>query len=129
MDQEALVAEFRRLLLRLEPEVGPVGLLLLVNSDEASNDSWNVIVSAAGYNHKSIATAVRELTATMREVIGKAFWPRISRVTVLKTDDPFVLAFKSTYSALPPGATLRSLYVAGVELPKAVIVEAKRRAA
>jgi hypothetical protein len=128
VDQEALVKEFRRSLRDLEKDLGRVSLLLLVAPDEQSTDSWNVVVSADAYDHKSRGAAVRDFAEALRRSLDRMYWPSIARTTVLKTDDPFVNAFNRAYSSAKPGATLHSLTISGVELPKAVVVESKQAA-
>jgi hypothetical protein len=128
VDQEALVSEFRRSLRNLEKEIGRVWLLLLVAPDEQTTDSWNVIVSADGYDRKTRGAAVRDFVGALRRSVDRAYWPSIARTTVLKKDDPFVNAFKQAYSSIKPGATLHSLNIYGIEIPKAVVVESKQAA-
>jgi len=128
VDQEALVSEFRRSLRDLEKDIGRVSLLLLVAPDEQTTDSWNVIVSADAYDHKTRGAAVRDFAEALRRSVDRAYWPSIARTTVLKKDDPFVSAFKQAYSSIKPGSTLHSLNIYGVEIPKAVVVESKQAA-
>jgi hypothetical protein len=129
MDQEVLVREFRKLATYLKKTQGGVELLLLVAPDEDTVDSWNVIVSAHGFDQKPRGEAIRELSETLRQRLSKQLWPWIARTTVLRTNDPFVLAFTRRYSSLSSGATLQAVNVAGTDIPKAVVLEASPQAA
>jgi hypothetical protein len=129
MDQEILVKEFRQLATFLKKTRGGVALLLLVAPDEDTVDAWNVIVSARGFDDMSRGEAIRELSETLRRKLSKELWPSIARTTVLRTSDPFVLAFKRRYSSLTSGATLQAVNVAGTEIPKALVLEASPQAA
>lgn len=128
MDQEALVNELRRSLIDLERDVGRVWLLLLVAPDEQTTDAWNVIVSADAYDHKTRGAAVRDFADALRRSLDREYWSSIARTTILKTDDPFVSAFKRVYSAVKPGATLHAINLSGIDIPKAVVVESKQAA-
>lgn len=65
----------------------------------------------------------------LRSTLNKSLWPTIARATVLRTSDPFVQAFTERYPGVRSGATLQAVSVSGVDLPKAVVVEANRQAA
>lgn len=129
MDQEVLVREFRQLAAHLKKTQGGVELLLLVAPDEDSVDAWNVIVSAHGFDDKPRGEAIREMSETLRRTLSKQLWPSIARTTVLRTSDPFVLAFNRRFSSLKSGATLQAVSVAGTEIPKALVLEASPQAA
>ncbi|MDQ3281546.1 MAG: hypothetical protein M3Q69_09045 [Acidobacteriota bacterium] len=129
MDQEALVTEFHKAAATVEKLYGPVSLLLLVAPDEQTTDAWNVIVSADGLDSKPRGEAVRVFTDSLRKSLSQVLWRVVARATVLRTTDPFVTAFNSRYAALSAGAALDAVSVAGVELPRVVVVEASRRAA
>jgi hypothetical protein len=129
MDQETLVKAFRKTATQLEKAYGPVALLLLVAPDEITLDSWNVIVSANGLDAKSRGEAIREVSEALRKSLNKSLWPVVARTTVLRTNDPFVQAFTRRYPALRAGSTLEAINVSGIDIPKAVVVEANRKAA
>ena len=129
MDQEVLVRAFRKTAARLEKAYGPVALLMLVAPDEETVDSWNVIVSAHGLDEKALGEAVSEFSETLRTTLSRSLWPLVARVTVLRTNDPFVKSFTRRYPTLRSGATLEAISVSGIDLPKAVVVETNRQAA
>lgn len=125
MDQEALVNALRRSRRELEKSLGRIRLLLLIAPDFESTDSWNVLVSADGLEDKSRGTAIRAFSAALRRTLDRSFWPGITRITVLKADNPFVRAFSSVQA----GTTLYSVHVSGVDLGKVIVIESKRKAA
>ena len=90
MDREVLVKQMRKVERRLRQEVGPVAPLMLVPFDPISDEDWNVIVSARGYNRHSFAEGIRWFIDLLRRTLGRNMWPHVKRVTVLRTDDPFV---------------------------------------
>lgn len=129
MDQETLVKAFRRTAAQLSKTYGPVALLLLIAPDEKTVDSWNVLVSAHGLDSLTRGEAVSQVTNTLRKTLSKSLWPVIARATVLRTNDPFVQAFTQRYPAVPFGSTLQAVSISGIDIPKAVVVEANRQAA
>lgn len=129
MDQTVLVKEFEKTAAQMEKWYGPVALMLLVAPDEESSDSWNVIVSARGLDRKAYGEAVRLFTETVRKTLPRSLWPAVTRVTVLRSSDPFVQTFIQRYPALHSGSTLQAVSVSGIDLPKAVIVGSNRKAA
>lgn len=129
MDQETLVKSFRRTATQLERAYGPVALILLIAPDEETVDSWNVLVSAHGLDAMARGEAIRKVSDTLRKTLNKSLWPAIARATVLRTDDSFVRAFTQRYPSVPSGATLQAVSVSGIDIPKAVVVEANRKAA
>lgn len=129
MDQETLVNAFRRTAAQLEQAHGPLKLLLLIAPDEETVDSWNVLVSAQGLDSMARGEAVREVSKVLRQTLSRSLWPAIARATVMRTDDEFVQAFTQRYPSLVAGSTLQAVSVSGIEIARAVVVEANRRAA
>ena len=129
MDQEVLVNAFRRTAAEFEKLYGPVALLLLIAPDEEAIDSWNVLISAHVLDSIPLGQAVSRVSDTLRQTLKKSLWPVIARTTVLRTNDPFVQAFTRRYTNLQAGSMLQAVSVSGVDIPKVVVFEAKRRAA
>jgi hypothetical protein len=129
MDQEVLVSQLRKLAKTLEKEEGPIALFMLLAPDVQTEDSWNLIVSARGLDEKSRASAIRQLTESLREKVDKQLWRRIVRVTVLRTDDPFVKALNGAFRAKRYAVNLQSVNVFGVEIPKAILLQSNKVAA
>lgn len=129
MDQEVLVAELQKLVKRFEKREGPVALFMLLAPDVETENAWNLIVSARGLDKKSRASGVKRLTEWLRREVDQSQWSKISRVTVLRTDDPFVTAINSAFRAKASVINLQSCNVFGVEIPKAILLESNRVAA
>lgn len=129
MDQDALVAGLRKLADDIEHSEGPLALFMVLAPDTETDDRWNLIVSAHGFDLKSIGTAIRDLTESLRQNVDESEWPRIARVTVLRTDDPFVRAMNSSFHAEQSAMNLQSTIISGVDIPRALVFESKRVAA
>ena len=129
MDREVLVAEIRKLASELRQHEGPLALLMLVSPDPSVDDDWNIVVSARGFNHRSRAEGVHQLTNLLRRTLSKDVWPKIKRATVLRTDDPFVDAMTSAFRTQRGVLDLRSCNVFGFEIPKAIVFASKKVAA
>lgn len=129
MDHDTLVAELQDLASTIEQKEGPLALFMLLAPDAETSDSWNLIVSAHGYDHRSRGKAVSLFTEALRQAVGQSRLPWIARATVLRTDDPFVRAMNSAFHAGGSPRTLQSCNIAGIEIPKAVLLESKRVAA
>lgn len=129
MDQEVLVADLKKLAGKLQKSKGPVALLMLLAPDVESEDAWNVIVSAKGFDNMSRANAIKQFTQLLRENVNKNNWHSIMRATVLKTDDPFVKAINRTFNSQGPVVNIQSCNIFGVEIPKAILFQLQRKAA
>src|SRR5262245_29893256 len=129
MDRPILVRETRKLEREVRRLHGPVALLMLVSRDPSVDDEWNIIVSAKGLNRLGWAGDIREIVALLRRVMTPEVWPRIDRVTVLRTDDPFVAAVSSAFRTQASEIDLNSYHIAGFDLAKAVLLTSKKVAA
>ena len=129
MDQEVLVMQLQKLANRLEEREGPIALFMLLAPDAETGDSWNLIVSARGLDGKSRASAIRQFTEWLRTDVDRSHWSEIARVTILRTEDPFVRAINRAFTAKGSSLNLQSCYLSGVEIPKAILIESNRVAA
>jgi hypothetical protein len=129
MDQDDLVAGLRKLADDIEHREGPLALFMLLAPDTETDDRWNVIVSAHGFDSKSRGTAIRQLTESLRQNVDESEWHRIARATVLRTDDPFVRAMNSSFHAEQAVMNLQSTNIWGIDIPRALVFESKRVAA
>jgi hypothetical protein len=129
MAQEVLVDELKKLARELEKAVGPVALLMLLPADSASEEAWNVLVSARAFDHRSRKEALNELAAHLRGALSDPVKSSITRATVLKSDDPFVRAMNSAVHIERSKMDLYSRVVSGVEIPHAIVFESKPIAA
>jgi hypothetical protein len=129
MDQEVLVNQLRKLARTVEKKAGPIALFMLLAPDIETEDAWNLMVSARGLDEQSRATAIKQLTEWLRHDVDESHWPRFSRVTVLRTDDPFVKAVNKAFRARRSVVNLQSVNLFGVEIPKAILLQSSKVAA
>jgi hypothetical protein len=61
----------------------------------------------------------------MQESLPQKVWPSIARVSVLRTDDPFVKGMNSWYKAEDAPLMVQSATISGVEIPKAIVLQSK----
>jgi hypothetical protein len=69
---------------------GEFTLAMLYNSALDAQSSWNLIVSAPWADEMGVADATRLIAGALNESLGLENQRAISRITVLKTSDPFV---------------------------------------
>lgn len=129
MDNDALVEQLRSLVAETEQEAGPLALFMLLAPTVETDDAWNVIVSAHGFDRKSRGNAIREFTESLRNHVEQSQWSRIARTTILRTDDPFVKAMNAAFHTEHSTINLQSCNIFGIDIPKAVLFESKRVAA
>ena len=129
MDREVLVEQIQKLERELRKRHGPIAVLMLVSPDPSIDDQWHVVVSAKGFNRISRAEGLRQLTTLMRRVLAKDLWPRIMRASVLRTDDPFVVAMTAEFHTIRSVVDLHSRQVVGFEIPRGMLFTSKRVAA
>lgn len=129
MDQDPLVTSLENVATELAQKEGPLALFMLLAPDAETTDRWNLIVSAHGFDRKSRGNAIRQVSELLRERVPESEWPRIARVTVLRTDEPFVRAMNNAVESENKVAYMQSCSVFGVEIPQAVLFQSRRVAA
>lgn len=125
MDQELLVNGLKALFQKLDQQYGPVLLLMSLAVDVGIEDWWNLVISAKGLDQHTRAEAIHIAADLMRESLPKKVWPSIARVSVLRTDDPFVKGMNSWYKAEDAPLMVQSATISGVEIPKAIVLQSK----
>ena len=128
MDRAVLVTDLKKLFRELSENHGPVGLLMLLAPDSVSEEDWNLIVSARGFDESSRGEAIREVFDIVSRNFTEENWRKILRVTVLRTDDPFVTAMNESLTADQSVLHLHAANVSGVEIPKAIVLQSKAAA-
>ncbi len=86
-----LVSDIRKVVDALRDRWGPFKLAMLYNSaalDVTTN--WNLIVSSDWTDKLGIAEATRTIAHELHSSLSLENRAAVSRVTVLRTDDPFV---------------------------------------
>jgi hypothetical protein len=98
-----LVDDVGRIIERLREQHGEFTLAMLYNNALEAESSWNVIVSAPWTDAMGVAEATRLIARVLNESLGLENQRAISRITVLRTSDPFVRDMTRLY-AVRPGA-------------------------
>lgn len=129
MDQDPLVISLEKVATELAQKEGPLALFMLLAPDAETTDRWNLIVSTHGFDRKSRGNAIRQVSELLRQRVPESEWPRIARVTVLRTDESFVRAMNTAVESENKVAYMQSCSVFGVEIPQAVLFQSRRVAA
>jgi hypothetical protein len=129
MAKEELVADFQALARNLEKSVGPVTLLMLMPVGPGFENAWALLVSARAFDHQSQRNSIKTIVAHLNSSLSETVRPSVKRVSVLKSDDPFVRAMNSSVHAEHSSVDITARVVGGVEIPGAIVFESKRIAA
>jgi hypothetical protein len=76
---------------------------MLYNVDLDANTNWNLIVSADWTDALGTSEATKVIARELHQRLGLENKAAISRVTVLKTSDPFVRDMARLYPMMSPG--------------------------
>ena len=99
-----LVDSMRKLVDGLRSQRGDFALAMLYNSGGLNSTSnWNLIVSAAWTDEIGKFDATHLIAQALHDELDSEHQPAISRITVLKTDDPFVRDMNFLYPVAPGG--------------------------
>jgi hypothetical protein len=79
---------------------GDYKLAMLYNSDLDAATNWNLIVSSEWADQLGVPEATRVIAHALHESLGAENRAAISRITVLKTSDPFVRDMTRLYPVL-----------------------------
>ncbi len=129
MAKEELVADFKTFVRTLEETAGPVALLMLMPIEPGTEQAWTLLVSARTFDGQSKRESIKEVVSHLNSTLSDTVRPRVKRVSILKSDDPFVRAMNSTIHAEHSSVDMPSTVVGGVEIPRAIVFESKRIAA
>jgi hypothetical protein len=129
MAKEDLVADFQTFARNLEESAGPVALLMLMPVDPGSEHAWVLLVSTRAFDDQSQRDSIKTIVADLNSFLSESVRPWVKRVSVLKSDDPFVRAMNSSVHAEHSSIDITGRVVGGVEIPRAIVFESKRIAA
>lgn len=90
MHIDSLVTDVKRVIEALRAKHGEFKLAMLYNYALVASSNWNLIVSSDWTDKLGLAEATHLIARELHEIIDEENRPAISRVTVLKTGDPFV---------------------------------------
>ncbi|MCP4110513.1 MAG: hypothetical protein GY749_34155 [Desulfobacteraceae bacterium] len=122
MNNEILVKEFRKIEKILEQEHGHV-VLFMLKAFDTDILLWNVIVSTPEYDKMTTKKALKHLISILRSNLGKDILRKILRLTVLKTNDPFVEEMNRVFKVKDFEKYIRPSVISGIYLENAIVFE------
>jgi len=96
-----LVTDVEKVVESLRKQQGEFALALLYNETLDAGRGWNLIVAAPWADKMGDADATRVIAHALHDGLALENQPTISRVTVLKTSDPFVKDMIGLYPVTP----------------------------
>ena len=130
MDKEILVRLIQDLVRDYSQRNQTFNLVMLIPTIPYAIESrYTLLVSALWLDDKSPREAVNLILADLLKKIGSADSPeyrKIARVTVVRTDDPFVNAITSAFNVTQSDVTLSDYNINGVIIEHAIILESHR---
>lgn len=134
MDQKLLVRGLEALYRDLDRQYGPMRLLMLLALVPGIEDYWNLVVSAKGLDEVGRAAAIGKVVDLLTESMPEKTWPGIGRVSVLRTDDPFVKGIEKirrnhqAFAEEDSTLHLQDTTVSGIEVPEAIVLQQPKAA-
>jgi hypothetical protein len=98
----ALVVDLLKVVETLRKRRGEFVLAMLYSGSEGATTSWNLIISAPWADKLGVVEATRAVTHELSLGLGLENRSAISRVTVLKTSDPFVRDMTALFQVSVP---------------------------
>jgi hypothetical protein len=97
-----LVGDVQKVIGNLRKQYGDFTLVMLYNSGGLqASSSWNLIVSAPWTDELGVAPATSVIADALNKGLELQDKGPLSRVTVLRTNDPFVLEMTALYPVTP----------------------------
>lgn len=122
MDNEILVKEFRKIIKILKAEDTHIALFMLKAAD-IEVMGWNLIVSTVRYDSLTAKKALKELVGILNKNMKKNILKEISRMTVLKTNDPLVEEINRTFRIKNSIKYINASYFFGIYIENAILFE------
>ena len=98
-----LISNMRKVVETLRVQQGDFTLAMLYTADLEAESSWNFVVSAPWTDSKGVGEAIRIIAQALNQGLDLENQSAISRITVLKTSDPFVQDMIRLYPTPPAG--------------------------
>ncbi len=123
-----LVSDIQKVLEGLRVSRGAFALAMLYSSFEGGEGGWNLIVSGPWADELGSSEATLVVARALQQGLGMENRPLISRVTVLPTNDPFVMEITSLFHVAGPGSAVHitNSTFGGVHVPRGVLFYAQR---
>ncbi|MDM8551488.1 hypothetical protein QUF72_15485 [Desulfobacterales bacterium HSG2] len=123
MDNAILVKEFREIVKVIKEELGHVALFMFKAFD-SDIDLWNLIVSIRGYDDMTNKEALKHLINTLNSRVSREILKKIIRMTVLKTNAPFVAEVNRAFDGSGDSVKyIHSSVMSGVYIERGLILE------
>lgn len=101
---DTLISDVQRVVEKLRQEYGDFTLAMLYNDDPEPARGWNLIIAAPWAERLGVAESTHRIAHDLHLDLGLENQAAISRVTVLKTSDPFVLDMTRLYPFTTPNS-------------------------
>jgi hypothetical protein len=115
---EKQVVEF---LQRMTEQKKDFTLAMLLPSEAALFDKWNLVLSAPWIDRAGLRAVIPTITSSLQERLSKANAKKLERISVLPTTDPLVSAMTSFH--IPLGEVSRIQYLPQVEDATVLVAE------
>jgi hypothetical protein len=119
MRVETLVSDVEKVIENLRKARGEFNLAMLHSETEGVQTGWNLIVSAPWTDKLGLGQATRAVVKALGQNLGLENQSAVSRVTVLKTSDPFVREMNALFQVSAPGSRQEIDHVAPDGIPVA----------
>lgn len=126
MDNEVLVTKLNQYINKQSKKDRHFNLAMLLDDDPTRGDShFSLFLSSKWLDDKSPRQAVNEVIEDLIEEIGVASeeFKKISRVSVIKTTDPFVVTLTSSYNVCSHAVNIVNCNFNGLVIEKATLLE------
>ena len=111
----------------VKKQQGHIALYMLIGTGFSSTPSWNLVVSAAGYDTLSKKQAIENLLELLKNTLTKDTLRSLARITILKTNDSFVAALNQMFSVTEDSSMiLQNFSVLDMTIDYAVILESAK---
>ncbi len=109
-----LVEQVRGVIESLKTHFGEFRLAMLYNLNVDASLNWNLIVSAPWSDEMGTAETIKMIASKLHEHLESEKKEAISRITVLKADDPFVQDMVHLYPVAGSASPIAQLVAGGV---------------
>lgn len=126
MDKKILVDKLKAFIKKYEAKRDHFNLAMLLDNEPNSiESSYTLLLSSKWLDNKSPKQAVNEVLNNIINEIGvnSDEFKKISRVSVIKTKDPFVYGITSAFKTCDNTVNINNCYINGINIEKGVLFE------
>jgi len=127
MDKEKMVENIRKSLREFAEGQNDYSLIMLIPSEPYSlkNTKWSLIISAPWLDKKSHKETLRKLYSLLRKTIPSIELNRLSRISLIKSNDAFVRSVTSEFNVPDGLKDINNSVINGIQIDKAYILRAQ----